>query len=310
MSSVDWRKVHNGSTELIKLISHAARYDDVSADSKVHYRNGFIDKRKTHENYKVSARRDRFGGVRFFEIARLQDRIKRIDTELPPRRRRKDRVVAISFCVYKPEGISEENERAFFEMAYQHIAACCGGEENLTVGYVHRDEIHQYIDAITGEKRTSVAHMHVIGIPYLPGIGINGKQFMTADRMQALNESIDNECQRCFGCQFLTGVKSRSGRSVEDLSLASEKKALEMSREREKEYQKKLEEVKKEEEQLEKKRDRLRAEEKQLKEKYTSIAKAYNRLLAAYRLLRKKAEELRIAIDDRELSKTLMEMLP
>ena len=281
MSSVDWRKIHSGTSELIALISHAARYD---GDPDVHYRSGFVDKSKSHENYTVGRKKDRFGGARFFEIARLQGRIRDIDTKNPPRRRRKDRVIAIAFCVSKPEGVQEKDEKEFFEIAYKHIARLCGGEENLTIGYVHRDEIHNYIDAVTGEERTSVAHMHVTGLAYLPGVGINGRQFMTAERMQALNRDIDMECQSRLGCPFLVGVRTRSGRSVEDLSLYSEKKAMELSRAREKECRKKLEEVRKSEQQLEEQREKIKDEEKKLNENYTKLAKAYNRLLAAYKL--------------------------
>ena len=43
---------------------------------------------------------------------------------------------------------------------------------------------------------TSRAHMHMQGIAWTDDFGINGKNFMTRERIIELNKRIDERCQK------------------------------------------------------------------------------------------------------------------
>ena len=66
----------------------------------------------------------------------------------------------------------------------------------MTNGYVHNDEETQYFDPIKKEFVTSRAHMHMQGIAWTDDFGINGKNFMTRERIIELNKRIDERCRR------------------------------------------------------------------------------------------------------------------
>lgn len=300
MSSVDWKKLRIGTNQTIAMVRHASRYDN---DESVNYRNKFIDKMKYTQNETITDGRG--AGTSFYELFRLQSRMEKIDEALPPKRRKKDRIIAISFCVSKPEEVSREQEGEFFEICYRNICDICGGAENVTAGYIHRDEIHDYLDAETGERRTSLAHLHCVGIPYVQDVGINAKNFMTTENMTRLNEAIDKECQERLHVKFLVGLKSRSGRTVEDLQIASERRALQQ-RERQREIEENIEKLKAKEEQLKKEIEKLKrqkeeaeAEKKRVREEYTKLANLYNALVREFNELKEEAKRLKIQISEK-----------
>lgn len=300
MSSVDWKKLRIGTNQTIAMVRHASRYDN---DESVNYRNKFIDKMKYTQNETITDERE--AGTSFYELFRLQSRMEEIDEAFPPKRRKKDRIIAISFCVSKPEEVTREQEGEFFEICYRNICDICGGSENVTAGYIHRDEIHDYLDAETGERRTSRAHLHCVGIPFVDGVGINAKNFMTTENMTRLNEAIDKECQERLYCGFIVGLKSRSGRTVEDLQIASERRALQQ-RERQREIEENIEKLKAKEEQLKKEIEKLKrqkeeaeAEKKRVREEYTKLANLYNALVREFNELKEEAKRLKIQISEK-----------
>ena len=226
MSSVDWKKIHGSAAG---LISHATRHDG----RDVNYSNPDIDTTKSADNYTVGRWKNSTRSVEYF----LSSRLKELDRIHKPKRIRKDRVTRIGFCVTAPEGLKSWEEPRFFRMAHEEIAKTCGGRENVTGGFVHVDEKHQYYDKLKGEYVMSRAHMHEFGIPWTDEHGVNAKHFMTRERMRDLNQRIEKRCMEMFHVHFLTGDKSRSGRDTEDLkreSLAcelerAERRLLELS---------------------------------------------------------------------------------
>lgn len=298
MSSVDWKKLKG--PEIDAMIYHAVRHDG----KDVRYRNSYIDKEKTHLNYVIGPQMGRrFDGTKGRDEAqRLKRRVEEIDALEPPKRRRKDRVTAVAFCVSAPEGLSPEQERQFFEITYKHLSEQCGGYSNITRGYVHYDEVHDYIDPVTGEQRTSRPHLHAIGIPYVKGVGVNGFQFETRESIRALNRKIDEECKAELGIPFMTGrYQPLTGRSVEDLQAASVNAALKQGiakaeRDRD-EALNAANEAEFRKQEAEHELEVIKGKSEKLRSDYSAIAAKYNHLVAAVNALLAKASELNITID-------------
>lgn len=223
MASVDFKK--NGLSEGAAMVAHMTRHD---GKEDVDYRNKYVDKSWSELNYTIGGDYMTTAQV----MRKLKTRIEQIDREIPPKRIKKDRVLVMTFSIPVPPGLSPLKEARFFEIAYDELAKCCGGRQNLSPGYVHRDEVHSYRDAVTGEMRTSRAHMHVAGIPFTREKGVNGKAFETKARMIQLNKAIDERCRRELSVPFMTGDRALTGRSVEELQAASESKTRRQERAR------------------------------------------------------------------------------
>lgn len=225
MASVDFQK--NTFTGGAAMVRHMTRHDGQA----VEYRNKFIDPERSGDNYIIGAGRFEDTSARGV-MERLRERVRAVDEVQPPKRRVKDRVTVMTYTIAAPAGLSDAQERDFFRVAYEELARFSGGRENVSPGYVHRDEIHDYRDAATGERTTSRAHMHVAGIPYTAEKGVNGKAFETRARMRELNRTIDERCRRELGFKFLTGERGLTGRTVEELQAASETRTKRQERAR------------------------------------------------------------------------------
>lgn len=219
MASVNWKKLHGGG-ETAAMLNHADRRE---GDTRTHS-NPDIDPKRINENYVVG--RWRFSGNTAYEAQwRLSDWTKEIDATYPPTRIRKDRVTAISFNVSVPYGteLTPEQERRFFRICRDEIASMCSGY--ATPGYVHRDEIHAYKlkNPATGaiEERKSLPHMHMVGLPYVPGKGLNGKAFETRQAINALNRAIDDRCRQELGIRFMTQEPGPHGKNTKDMKRDS-----------------------------------------------------------------------------------------
>ncbi|NQK46306.1 hypothetical protein HO505_10465 [Streptococcus suis] len=230
MASVDWIKNKGGTNEGFSRMAHATRHDG----KDVEYNNKHVNKELSHLNYEISAKG---GGKRTAhqELNRLKQRIEHLDKIHPPKRVRKDRVTTVSFEVPTPDNLKPEDESKFFSIAYSEIARTCGGMKNVTNGYVHNDEKHEYFDPIKKEFVTSRAHMHMQGIAWTDDFGINGKNFMTRERIIELNKRIDERCRKELGISFLKEEVSQHNEKwlkVEDLkresALALEKRVTEL----------------------------------------------------------------------------------
>lgn len=229
MVSVDWKKNKGGTNEGFARMAHATRHDG----KEVEYNNKHIKPELSHLNYEIRPRESK-KRTAVQEINRLKQRVEQLDQLQPPRRVRKDRVTTVSFEIKVPDALQEKDERRFFQLAYEEIARTCGGVKNVTNGYVHNDEKHEYLDPLKKEFVMSRAHMHVQGIVWTAEHGVNGKHFVTRQRMRELNQRLEERCRRELGISFLKEEQSQHHEKwvqVEDLkresSLALEKKLKE-----------------------------------------------------------------------------------
>ena len=227
MSSVDFRKCHANSAEGAALLAHAFRHNG----KEVNYNNPDVDTSLSYQNTIVMNSNnlgvDDFDGIGLsHEIYKsVKDAVKKIDMEMPPTRIRNDRVILVCHTIAAPADLPPEKEELFFRIVHDEIAKAAGGHQHVTPGVIHRDEIHQYKDRLSGEEKTSRVHMHMGSLPFVKDKGINGKLYETRSRMQQLNRAIDKRCQKELGIRFLVNKKlepHQKKHSVEDLKRQSE----------------------------------------------------------------------------------------
>lgn len=217
MASVSWSK--NRKNELTKNLAHASRHDN---REDVNYKNRELDKTLYARNYSIGGDWNKWRD----EAAKLKARVEELDKVHPPKRIRKDRVTSVSYVITLPSDLVDSGkEKEFFEMAYAELAEFSGGKENLSVGYVHADEVHSYFDKTKHSMEQSRQHMHVAGVPWTDEFGVNAKNFQTRKRMKELNDRINQKCLELFRVPFYDWSEARvfrkDGRDLEALKRES-----------------------------------------------------------------------------------------
>ena len=177
---------------------------------------------RLHKNYsnkdidtEQSSRNIIIGGSADEIRQNLKDRVAEVDAVLPPKRVRKDRITTVEFCIPSPrEDMPEEEQIQFLKKAYLGISRKFG-IENIMGGVIHVDEVHEYRDVDGTHK--SRCHLHVVGVPYVPGKGINGKDFLKRETYKEVNQSMDSICELMFNYKYQDGTKQKSRGTVEQL---------------------------------------------------------------------------------------------
>lgn len=314
MTSVDWKKNKGGTNEGLARMQHATRHDG----KDVEYRNKDVQKDKISENYRICAPGELLKNrTAKDEIKRLEDRVKVLDKLKPPQRIRKDRVTTVSLVIPVPDELhtnerqdfphfslveDEDKERKFFQIVYDEAAKFFGGYENLTYGYVHKDEAHEYLDARDNELKMSKVHMQMQAVAWTESHGVNGKNCTSKARMREFNQRIDARCRKELGIGFLKSDLSqhdRNYRSVEELKLESIRKSREEVKKLEKELQKEKQEVDDYKEVAESLKnfyrdegDRLENRAKQLLDENAKLEKENNNLKNQSEALKEKVKKL------------------
>lgn len=144
------------------------------------------------------------------------------------RNKRKDRVTAIAHEIPAPAGLSTEKQHEWFMDALACVQDLMG-EENIIAWYVHVDEIHEYINAMTFEEQESRPHLHIIEMPMVDGT-LCAKQVCSRNNMIALNDAIHQMSLDKYGIPFMTGEK-RKGGTTKQLKQASKEIADSMTKE-------------------------------------------------------------------------------
>lgn len=217
MASVDFQKLKSSQDVKSKLM-----HCDEKERLKHEHNNGDIVKEHTQENIQTALSYD--------EVCKLyDDTIAELDRQ-PKANKRKDRVTAFGLNI----PISNDLPRRQQEKARQRVLDILREQypESVVLGdYLHNDEQHWYTDAETGEKRLSMAHMHVYMVPVKDN-KLNGKWFSSAKNMTELNNKLHNMFEKEFGVQFMNGTKTKSRKSVGQLKIESEKKEIEIEKEK------------------------------------------------------------------------------
>ena len=203
MASVDFHKCKNASD-----VAAMMRHNDAVERTKHKHANKDIDISRSNLNtqwlsldYKQT-------------LNRYESRIKQLD-ETTNTNKRKDRVTCFSLCIPIPAEIGDSEK---FSADIRNLVESEYGTENIINGYLHRDEVHDYIDH--GVMKTSLEHLHILIVPEIDG-KICGKKFSGETAMIALNNKINDICLRKYGCSFLTGEPPQK-KTVEQLKEEGE----------------------------------------------------------------------------------------
>lgn len=227
MASVDWQK-HSGGTSVKAQFRHCDKDERLKAE----HANEEIDKSLTHKNLSFGA----FNGNYKSICHAYDERIKYIDEHAGLKKKpRKDRVTCMSWSISCPAGMSDDMASKWFTDVYDLLNT----EYSDVLGAsAHFDEVHEYVDASTGETAMSRPHMHVFVLPVVEKDGFRrlvGKDFSKRENIVKLNNSIQKLTEDKYpGHTFMTGVKHPGEyQSVEDLKRRSkQEQALQAERER------------------------------------------------------------------------------
>lgn len=228
MASVDWQK-HSGGTSVKAQFRHCDKDERLNAE----HANKEIDKSLTYKNLSFGA----FNGDYKSICHAYDERIKYIDEHAGLKKKpRKDRVTCMSWSISCPAGMSDDMASKWFTDVYDLLNT----EYSDVLGAsVHFDEVHEYVDASTGETAMSRPHMHVFVLPVVEKDGFRrlvGKDFSKRENIVKLNNSIQKLTEDKYpGYTFMTGVKHPGKyQTVEDLKARSEKEQIKQEIEAEK----------------------------------------------------------------------------
>ena len=210
MASANWQK-HSGGTSVKAQFRHC----DKNERLKVKHANEEIDTNLTYKNLSFGIFQQDYKSA----CHAYDERIEYIDKHAGLKKKpRKDRVTCVSWSIPQPEGMSEDMASKWFTDVYALLTR----EYSEVLGAsAHFDEVHEYVDASTGEIVESRPHMHVFVLPVVEKDGFRrliGKDFSKRDKMIQLNNSIQKLTEDKYpGYTFMTGVKHPGKyQSVED----------------------------------------------------------------------------------------------
>lgn len=227
MASVDWQK-HSGGTSVKVQFRHCDKDERLKAE----HANEEIDKSLTHKNLSFGV----FNGDYKSICHAYDEQIKYIDEHAGLKKKpRKDRVTCMSWSISCPAGMSDDMASKWFTDVYDLLNT----EYSDVLGAsAHFDEVHEYVDASTGETAMSRPHMHVFVLPVVEKDGFRrlvGKDFSKRENIVKLNNRIQAMTEDKYpGHTFMTGVKHPGKyQSVEDLKRRSkEEQAIQAEREK------------------------------------------------------------------------------
>lgn len=227
MASVDWQK-HSGGTSVKAQFRHCDKDERLKAE----HANEEIDKSLTHKNLSFGIFQQDYKSA----CHAYDERIDYIDKHAGLKKKpRKDRVTCMSLSISQPAGMNEDMASKWFTDVYALLTR----EYSEVLGAsVHFDEVHEYVDAFTGEKTKSRAHMHAFVLPVVEKDGFRrliGKDFSKRENMIKLNNSIQKLTEDKYpGYTFMTGVKHPGKyQPVEDMKIQSKiEQALQVEKEK------------------------------------------------------------------------------
>lgn len=195
------------------------RHDDISIESRriAAKGNPNIDVTKSHLNRSLC-------GLTYREMCEKYDkRIAYLDATTNTNKR-KDRVTVQNIEVPVPAELDKNLYNKWFVKVAQ-ILCSMYGSENFIDGQIHYDEEHEYISVETGELTVSRVHAHFSLVPEQNGV-LNCKKMSGRANMRKLNSAVDNMTKALFGCSFMTGEKTKSRQTVDELKNKSNRLAL------------------------------------------------------------------------------------
>lgn len=129
--------------------------------------------------------------------------------------KRKDRVTCLGITVPTPKGLDATEEFGWFNKVNKIVKKQFGAN-NVLQCYIHRDEVHQYRNAETGQLETSRVHAHFFVVPERDN-KLVGKHVCNRENFIKLDNSIHDMTVSDYGIDFMDGSKKKSKATVEEL---------------------------------------------------------------------------------------------
>lgn len=218
MASVNFEKFH-AAGEVKGIMRHC----DLEERKKHEHANADIDRNRADLNTSIK-------GLNYREVCRAYDeRIAELDMG-GGSNKRKDRVTCLGLNIPAPADLPAELEDTWFRRVHEVIERRFGAA-NVIEGMIHRDEVHEYTDAETGETRKSRVHLHEFVIPEKDG-RLCAKDLTRRQDMISLNNEIHRMTAEEFGVAFMDGSKRKSRDTVEEMKAKSARRSLQEAQER------------------------------------------------------------------------------
>lgn len=207
MASVNFAKFKTAG-ECKAMMRHCDAAERVTKE----HSNPDIDKALTASNGAIK-------GLTYTDVCAAYDRrIAALDAAEGVNKR-KDRVTLMGLDVPRPAALKDADQDAWFRRVWD-ITSKAYGAENMLEGYIHRDEVHSYVDPTTKREVTSREHMHMYVIPERGG-RLCAKECTSRASMIALNNAIQAMTEKEFGVQFMDGSRRKSRGTVEAMKAQS-----------------------------------------------------------------------------------------
>lgn len=129
--------------------------------------------------------------------------------------KRKDRVTCLGITVPTPKGLDATEEFGWFNKVNKIVKKQFGAN-NVLQCYIHRDEVHQYRNAETGQLETSRVHAHFFVVPERDN-KLVGKHVCNRENFIKLDNSLQDMTVSDYGIDFMDGSKKKSKATVEEL---------------------------------------------------------------------------------------------
>lgn len=213
MASCDWQKI-KGAGEAKAMFRHC----ESEQREQAQHTNKDIDKSRTYLNMQFGLMDEGYETI----CKAYDERIADLDSR-ENANKRKDRVTLIGLSIPSPKGLTQEQSADWFCEVWRILDEQYGSD--LLGGAVHFDEVHEYTDPTTHEKRMSRPALHAYIVPEVDG-KLNAKKVSSRGCMVALNNTVEAMTKARFGVQFMDGSKKKSRKSVEELKQESDKAAI------------------------------------------------------------------------------------
>ena len=209
MASVDWTKKCHGGTESKNIIRH----NDKEMRLQDNHSNVHIDKSRTHMNWQM------YEGYNA-TCTRLSDKLDELD-RVPGAHKRSNRVTMQCLEYPAPAGLPDDKFHEWHMKVLGILKSMYGDDLYIVNSYEHYDEVHEYRRAHHDNVFTSRIHAHDCFVPLKDG-KLNGKACSVRKNIKKLNNAIQEMTKKDYGLDFMTGEKTKSPKTVEELKVESE----------------------------------------------------------------------------------------
>ncbi len=267
MASINFQKMTQANVGGMKV------HLDQNLRETANHSNENINPELSHLNYTI--------GTHSFDetYERLLERTREVDSEIPPKRVKSDRVICDSAYIVCPQQL-EDRQQEFFEKAYEWFQQEYG-EENVHGAFVHLDEKHEYRDCLEKDEeghqviKESLYHAHIIVSCYTDEKGINSKAFNSREMFREAQKDFNDYIQQEFEISYQTGreclherveVLKEASREIEELELT-----LERSKERSATLNQEIEQQQEQQHQLEKQLQEQQQQQQELQQQQEAM---------------------------------------